>query len=161
MPMHAQDLSDVWTPKMVREKLVDAVRWAQHNAGSTHPAGVRVSSLYRSYLTTDEDFDIEGWGLRESADDPTEPPPRRRQLTPRQVSALTDALHWPGRYSVAGFPTASRVLNMWVRCKVHRFDFDKAVEHRGEMSRASAYRYRDRALAAIAQGLTRDGVLTW
>ena len=37
-------------------------------------------------------------------------------------------------------------------------DFDKAIERRAEISRASAYRYRDKALAAIAMGLERDRV---
>lgn len=139
--------------------MVEAVKWARYNAGPTGPAQVR--ALYPTYLASDADFDAEGWGLRESADDPTDPPPQRRPLTPKQVSRLIDALHWPARYAVPGHPTSSRILNLWLRSKVYRGNFDKVIEHRREMSRATAYRYRDRALAAIAMGLTRDGKTPW
>lgn len=157
--MHEQDLSDVWTPKRVRECLVEAVRWARYNAGPTGPAEVR--SLYPTYVASDDDREDEGWGLAESADDPTEPPPARRRLKPHEVSSLIEALHWAARYAVPGHPTSARILNLWLRCKVHKGNFDKAIDRRGEMSRASAYRYRDRALAAIAIGLTDDGVKPW
>ncbi len=159
MTMRDQDLSDVWTPKQVRECLVEALKWARYNAGPTGPAQVR--ALYPTYLASDADFDVEGWGFRESADDPTEAPPAHRRLRPHEVSKRIDALHWAARYAVKGHPTSARILNLWLRCKVHKVDFDKAVERRGEMSRASAYRYRDRALGAIAQGLTTDGVAPW
>lgn len=154
--MHDQDLSGVWTPKLVREQLVEAVTWARYNAGPTGPATVR--ALYPTYFATDADFATEGWGLRESADDPTDAPPPRRRLSPKQISRLIEALHWPGRYAVPGHPGSSRILNLWLRCKVHKVNFDKTIERQGKMSRASAYRMRDRALTAIAMGLSRDGV---
>lgn len=84
----------------------------------------------------------------------------RRPLKPREVSALIEALYWPAKYSVVELPTATRILNLWLRCKVYRGNFDKVIEHRREFSRATAYRYRDKALAAIAIGLERDGVPT-
>lgn len=156
MTIHGQDLSDVWTPKRVGETLIEAVRWARYNAGPTGPAPVR--ALYPTYYPSDADRDAEGWGLEESADDPTDPPPQRRRLTPKEVSRLIDALHWPMRYAVQGYPGSARILNLWLRCKVHKVNFDKTIERKGRMSRASAYRMRDRALAAIAIGLTKDGI---
>lgn len=153
--IHGMDMSDVWTPKMVGERLVEAVRWARYNAGPTGPASVR--ALYPTYYPSDADRELEGWGTKEIAD-PDDEPVMRRPLSPKKISAILDALHWPGRYAVNGHPTSTRYLNLWLRCKVHKRNFDKAVDARGEISRASAYRYRDRALSAIAQGLTRDGV---
>lgn len=152
--LHGMDLSDTWTPKLVGERLVEAIKWARYNAGATGPAGVRAAAM--GYLPMPEDFEVEGWGEKEVAD-PEEERPRRR-FSPAQITGILDALEWVGRYTVEQNPTSTRILNMWLRCKVYRGNFDKAVEHRGEMSRASAYRYRDRALSAIAQGLTRDGV---
>lgn len=157
MAYHQQDLSDVWTPKLVSERLVEAVRWARYNAGPTGPAQVR--ALYPTYVPSDDDFAAEEWGFRESADDgDLEPPPQRRRPKPKEVSAMIAALFWPGKYAVPGHPTSARYLNLWLRCKVHKSNFDKTIEREGKISRASAYRYRDRALAAIAQGLMRDGI---
>ncbi|MBN9033670.1 MAG: hypothetical protein J0I23_28140 [Rhizobiales bacterium] len=155
--MHDQDLSDVWTPKLVRERLIAAVRWARYHAGPTGPAQVR--ALYPTYVPSLDDFAEEGWGFRENADDSElEPPPPRKRYKPKEVSAMIAALYWPGKYAVPGHPTSARILNLWLRCKVHKLNFDKAIERKGEMSRASAYRFRDRALTAIATGLHRDGV---
>ncbi|WP_336801765.1 hypothetical protein [Kaistia sp. MMO-174] len=159
LSIEARELADVWTPKMVRECLVEAIRWARYHAGPTGPAAVR--STFPAFVAGPEDFEAEGWGIRESADDPTEPPPTRRRLSPREVSQLTDALFWTTRYVIAELPTSALVLNLWLRCKVYRRNFDDAIASRQEMSRASAYRYRDRATAAIAMGLTRDGVEPW
>ena len=157
MAMHSQDLSDVWTPKLVRERLVEAVKWARYHAGPTGPAAVK--ALYPVYVPSADDFEDEGWGDRENADDgDLEPPPPRKRYKPAEVSKLIAALYWPGKYAVPGHPTSARILNLWVRCRVHKINFDKTIERKGEMSRASAYRYRDRALGAIAQGLMRDGV---
>ncbi|XAI96300.1 hypothetical protein [Microcystis phage Mae-JY30] len=151
--MSSQDV-DTWTPKLVRERLVEAIRWARYNAGPTGPAPVR--ALMPTYIPSQAERDEEGWGHPETADD--DEPVLRRQLRPDQVSAIIDALHWPARYAVPELPTSARILNLWLRCKVYRGNFDKTIERQGEMSRASAYRMRDRALAAIAVGLERDGV---
>lgn len=151
-----RDDIQTWTPKLVRETLVEAIRWARYNAGPTGPAEVR--ALMPTYLPSSADRELEGWGEHEDIEDRSSPPPVRRRLRPKEVSLLLEALYWPARYAVPTLPTATRVLNLWLRCKVYKGDFDKAVERRGEMSRASAYRYRDRALSAIAQGLEKDGV---
>jgi len=153
--MHGQDLSDVWTPKLVGERLIEAVRWARYAAGATGPAGIG-GAMMPLYLPTIEERIENDW-LDPPADE--EPPPVRRQYSPAQVSAMEAALYWPSRYAVPGLPTSARILNLWLRCKVYRGSkFGDVIERRGEMSRASAYRMRDRALSAIAQGLMRDGV---
>lgn len=146
---------EVWTPKLVRETLVEAIRWARYNAGPTGPAAVR--SLMPVYKPSYADHDLEGWGEPETAD-PKEEKVYRRPLPPHRVQRLIDALYWPARYAVPDLPTSARILNLWLRCKVYKVDFDKAIERRDEISRASAYRYRDKALAAIAMGLERDRV---
>jgi len=154
MPMHDMDLSDVWTPKMAGERLIEAVKWAHYNVGPTGPAAVR--ALMPIYVVTEADRIAEEWGKKESADD--DPPPPRKRYKPHEVTALIDVLHWPGRYAVNGYPGSARILNLWLRCQVHKGNFGKAVTRQGRMSRASAYRMRDRALTAIAMGLTNDGI---
>src|SRR6218665_2555134 len=134
---------DGWTPKLVGERLIEAVRWARYNAGPTGPASVR--ALMPTYLPTTEDRELEGWGAAEIAEG-EEDKPLKRPPPPAKISAMMDALYWSAKYAVPSLPTASRVLNDWLKCKVYRVNFDETVKQRGEMSRASAYRYRDRAL---------------
>ena len=50
-----------WTPKRVREVLIEAVTWAQQYAGPIGPAAVRGSMPV--YKPTLEDHLEEGWGL--------------------------------------------------------------------------------------------------
>lgn len=156
MTIHGQDLSDVWTPKLVADRLIEAVRWARYNAGRTGPAGVKAAAL--GYLPSDDDFAVEGWGQREKAEEEEKAPQRR--YSPAKVSLLISALDWPGKYLVpADAQTSAEILHLWLRCKVYRRNFEDAIEGRARpISRASAYRYRDRALSIIAQGLTNDGV---
>lgn len=154
--MHGQDLSDVWTPKLVRERLVEAIKWARYNAGPTGPAAVRAAMP--TFLPSEQDFEQEGWGERERAEEGDEDKPKPRPLTPKKVSAIIDALHWQARYLGEDHKTSSEALSLWLKCKVYRGNFDKAVEARGKYSRRSAYNYLDRALGVIAQGLMRDGI---
>lgn len=153
--LYGHDLSDVWSPRLVRDRLVEAIRWARYNAGPTGPAAVR--ALMPAYYPTIDERYAEGWGEPETAGD-DDPPPERRPLSPEKITGILDALYWPAKYAVQGHPTSTRYLNLWLRCKVYRGNFDRAIEREGRISRASAYRYRDRALGAIAAGLTRDGV---
>ncbi len=146
---------DGWTPKLVGERLVEAVRWARYNAGPTGPASVR--ALMPTYLPTTQDRELEGWGDPEIAEIEEERP-LRRPPSPAKISAMLAALHWSAQYAAPGLPGSARILNLWIRSKVHGVNFGTVIEKRGEMSRASAYRMRDRALAAIAVGLTNDGV---
>lgn len=151
--MHDTD-PDVWTPKKVGKVLIQAVRWARYNAGPTGPAQVR--SLMPAYTPTALDRLVEGWD--DAPADANEEKVYRRPLTPQQVQRLIDALYWPAKYAVPELPTSARVLNLWLRCKVYKINFGKAVDQQTEISRSHAYRYVDKALSAIAQGLERDGV---
>lgn len=153
--MHNQDLNDCWTPDLVRKRLILAIKWVRYNAGPTGPAAVR--ALYPVYYPSERDRAVEGWGYPEIAEIEDDKP-RPRALSPSEITAMEDALHWVGRYAVPGAPQSARVLNIWLRCKVHKHNFSDVIDNAGQMSRASAYRYRDRALAAIAMGLEKDGV---
>ena len=150
---------DQWTPKAVGVALCDAVRWARYAAGPTGPAGIR--STMPAYLPTMEDRLAEGWGLPDGPDE-EEVAARerafRRSLTPEQVSRHLAALEWPAIYVVPTAPGDARVLSLWVRCKVYRMSFSDAVDRRKFLTRAMAYRMKDRALVAISVGLDRAGV---
>lgn len=154
MTLHATEL-ETWTPKRVQAVLIEAIRWARYHAGPTGPAPVR--SLMPIYTPTWEDRLEEGWGLPDACEEDEQRKPIRR-YSPKETQRLIDALYWPAKYAVPEMPTSARILNLWLRCHVYKADFRKVIERRGEMSRASAYRYRDRALTAISVGLDRDGV---
>lgn len=154
-----KDRNDQWTPKLVGDRLIEAVRWARYSAGPVGPAGIR-SGMPSVAMTLEERFE-EGWGFPDFPDD-EEVEARKQKLriapTPAQITAHLAALEWPARYLVPDRAGDARVLNLWVRCKVYSMSFSEAVDRRQYLSRAMAYRMRDRALSIISVALDRDGV---
>jgi hypothetical protein len=145
--VHKIDI-DVWTPKLVGEELLEAVRWANRSAGFVGPAAPRSGMPNLAMISDDIDFD--GWP-------PIEARPMRRALSPARVSQLERVLWWQATY-LKDAPGAARVLKHWVRAKLTKgMTFNEACDRRG-WSRPTAYRRRDEALVAIAGGLTRNGI---
>lgn len=145
---------DLWTPKLVGDQLIEALKWAQRAAGAVGPAGSRSGFPQLAFLSLDRE--AEGWPAIQEM----EAEPMRRSLSPAKVSQMERVLEWPMLY-LKGFkqknPGAFRVFAVWVRCKLSRGKpFGAACDERG-WSRATAYRLRDRVLSEIAQGLARDG----
>jgi hypothetical protein len=150
---------DQWTPKLVGERLVAAVRWAQYAAGPTGPAGFR-SNLPAVALSW-EDRLAEGWGLPDGPDEEEERLAQKRlkiAVTPAQITQHLAALEWPATYLLPDRAGDARVLNLWVRCKVLHRPFNEAIDRRKYLTRSAAYRMRDRALSVISVGLDRQGV---
>lgn len=148
---------ETWTPKLAGERMIAAVRWASYSGGTVGPAAIR-GSMPAFNPTLDDHLD-EGWGLPEVAGDDT-PADRRLFLnvTAAQISAHEAALGWPSRYLYPDHEGSGRMLCLWLRCKAHRRSFDDAVKRRGLISRATAFRLRDRGLTMISMGLARDRV---
>ncbi|SOC37063.1 hypothetical protein SAMN05892877_103407 [Rhizobium subbaraonis] len=144
--------SEPWTPKFVGECLVEAVRWSEYAAGRVLPADMKSGMPALEMFAGEREF--EGWPTIGELD----PPKRPKSYSPAKVSQMERVIRWPTLY-LGKIPGPTRVLNLWVRCKISQgLKFDRAVEIRG-WSRATAYRGRDKALATIAMGLTRDGVV--
>lgn len=145
---------ELWTPKIVGDCLVEALKWAQRAAGPVGPSGSRSGFPQLAFLSLDRE--AEGWPAIQEM----EPQPMRRALSPAKVSQLERVLQWPMTY-LRGFkdknPGAFRVFAVWLRCRLSGRPFVAACDERG-WSRATAYRLRDRVLSEIAQGLTRDGI---
>lgn len=148
---------ETWTPKLVRERMIEAVRWARYNAGATGPAPIR--SVMPDFKATLEDHLEEGWGFPEKAEGVEEAEKVTRiQLSPERIDEMIWVLDWCRLYLVKERPGDAVMLNLWLRCKVHRSNFDHALKTRGfALSRRHAYRMRDRALSHISQRLDREG----
>lgn len=150
---------ETWTPKLAGDRMAAALRWATYNGGKVGPGGIRGSMP--SFNPTLDDHLDEGWGLPEAAgqDDDIEPPKRLIvQATAAQITAYEAALSWPAVYLYPAHEGSARMLCLWLRCKVHRRPFEDAVKRRGTISRATAFRLRDRGLTIISMGLDKDGV---
>lgn len=149
---------ETWTPKLVAERLIDAVEWAHRSGGPVGPSGIKANETF-SFTATLDDHLEEGWGLPEIAgDDEPDDRPVRVQLSPEQITAHEAALQWAAVYLIPDYEGAARILALWVRCKALRRGFDAAVDRRGTISRGAAYRLRDRGLSIISQGLDKDEV---
>lgn len=147
MAIHEVDI-DVWTPKLVGEELLEAVRWANRSAGFVGPAAPRSGMPNLALIVDDTDFD--GWP-------PIEIRPLRRAPSPARVSQLERVIWWQWAY-LKDAPGAARVLKVWVRAKLTPgLSFTEACDRRG-WSRPTAYRRRDEALRDVAAGLVKDGI---
>lgn len=150
---------DGWTPERVADAMLAALRWADAASGRVGAAGIRGSMP--AYAATLEDHLDEGWGLPEKAGDDEEREEERRlilNIPAVVVSAHEAALHWPVVYLHPANEGSARMLGLWLRCKVYRKPFEEAVKRRGTMSRASAFRLKDKGLSIISVGLDRDRV---
>lgn len=148
---------ETWTPKLVRERMIEAVRWARYNAGPTGPAPIR--SAMPSYKPTLEDHLEEGWGLPEKAEGVEEAERVVRiPLSPERIDEMIWVLDWPRLYLAKEHPGDAVMLNLWLRCRVYKSNFERALQARGfPMSRRHADRMKDRALSHISQRLDREG----
>lgn len=147
---------ETWTPKLVSERMVAALRWATYSGGRVGPSGI-VGSM-PAFNPSLEDHLEEGWGIPEVAGD-DEPEPKRLVVnaTAAQITAHEEALLWPARYLYPAHEGSARMLCLWLRCKVLRRPFDEVVKRRGTISRATAFRLRDRGLSIISVALDREG----
>lgn len=156
-PRTRDDAPGIWTPELVRERMIEAVRWARYTAGPTGPSPIR--SLMPGYRASLEDHLAEGWGLPEKADGVEEAERAiYLRMPPERVDQMIWVLDWCRLYLAKDRPGDAVILNLWLRCRVYRGNFDAALKRRGfAMTRRHAYRMRDRALAHISQRLDKEG----
>jgi hypothetical protein len=150
LSLYQHDLN-FWTPKLVGEELLEAVKWANRVGGPIGPARLKSSMPELAMISLDRDF--EGWPPISSL----EPQPMRRIVLPSRVSQFERILWWQADFLKAE-PGAARVLKHWMRAKLTvGMTFGEAIKRRG-WSRPTAYRARDKALATIGMGLTDRGI---
>lgn len=147
-----------WTPKLVGEVMLEALRWAAISAGPVGPRGFVNSRATRQFRATLEDHLEEGWGIPETAGD-DEPwlDPVTLPYTLDQIRLFQHAIHWQYRYLYPDYQEVGRVLGVWLRTKARKGAFDRQVAALG-YSKRHCYRMRDKGLGLIARGLHRDSV---
>lgn len=152
------DPQDGWTPKLVGEHLIEALRWARYAAGRTGPVGYVAQRLPEAVLSIEDRLAL-GWDAAVKAD-PEDQRFLRVQLSASQVSRHEAVLAWPATYLVpSGHTGSARMVGLWAASRAYKRSFDQALKARG-VGRSLAYRMRDRGLSLIAQGLDKDGVRT-
>jgi hypothetical protein len=148
---------DLWVPKMVEERLIEAVRIANYTAGSVGPRGYGsgLPGELVALLGQPENEGEKTWWERASIDSEEARP--KRAISAQKVTKMEEAIRWPLTY-LDGQDGPCRVLALYLRCKVTKGRPFNAAVKKKKWSRATAYRVRDRALSIIAQGLNRDRV---
>jgi len=136
-----------WTPQRVGEALSEALKWCAKSGGRVGPAGF--GSGMPQIIMDDFDRLAEQWPLIRD----TEPEPMRRSFSAADVSRMERVLMWQAEY-LSDRRDECKALNIWLICKVKRgLKYGEAISAAG-MSRATAYRQRDKALSIIGQRLT-------
>ena len=77
-----------WTPKLVQERMLKALRWARYNLRAVGPAPAR--SPMPPYRPTLEDYLAEGWDLPDLSEEAA----LRVRLSPEQVDEMLWVLDW-------------------------------------------------------------------
>jgi len=140
-----------WTPKDVGDELIKAARWAYQFGGRVGPSGY--GSGMPAMMMTQMDRLAEKWPLLDDMD----AVPMRRGYSSHEISRFERVLFWQSDY-LSESPVVATALCVWIFCKIKKgVRYGGAIDALG-ISRATAYRQRDRALSLIAVGLTRDGI---
>jgi len=147
---------DHWTPELVEERLIEAVRFAGRIAGRVGPAGI--GSGMPDFRPTIEDFLEEGWGLPAPPDEEEETTPALP--SPEQVTRMIAALSWVADLLAPDHPGRARAVNAWIFAQAHYRPFAKVARERG-LSRSFAYTMRDQGLSILSQKLQASGVPPW
>lgn len=141
---------ELWTPKLVETRLIEAARLCMMTGGPVLPKGFKNSMPAYSYDWADLLNQVQTEEIGKGRNYV------RLGATSKQVSRMEEAILWPWTY-LEKFEGPRRVLKVFLACKAHRRKFGAACKSKG-WSRTTAYRARDRALAIIAIGLNRDRV---
>lgn len=153
MPENTFDTSGpIWTPKIVQTVLVGAARWCVASEGRVKP--MQFKNNMPDVFMTGLDRYFEKWAEKPEGDRPR----KRLYFSPADISEYERAIWWPVTY-LSDDPEFGAAMQLWLQCKAERRQFDDAVDEVG-LSRATAYRWRDKGFSLIAQGLTRDRVLS-
>lgn len=147
-----------WTADLVRDVLLEALRWNRRHGG---PAGGRGFVTARlDFRPTDQDRAREGWGISEVAGDVEEAPQVHPldMVSPERQRLFRRALEWQLDH-LRGHTADAAVLAAWLASRVGGQKFEAELEGRGiKLARNTAYRVRDRALGRIASALKWTGV---
>ena len=152
-------LDDLWVPRTVEKRLIEAARLTLTTTGPVGPKayGSAMPMYQRDWTDWLAQLDEAGKDLADVKIERDERP-ARPGATSRQITRMEEAIRWPIKY-LEGLPGPRKVLAVYLRCRAYRKPFGRACKRLG-WSRATAYRARDKALALIAQGLNRDHVST-
>ena len=157
-PVHMPPPQADWTPKLVGEQLVEAMRWVRRFGGTTGPRAYGTINL--NFKASLHDHLAEGWGIPELAEyDESEAEKDDRLILPpsaAMVSRHLAALQWQADYLCPDHIGSARLTGFWAVSKARSIPFERILQ--GRVSRAHAVRLKDRGLSLISQGLARDGV---
>ena len=146
---------DHWTPLLVQDAAVSAVKWLDDAVGRVGPKGFR-SALPR-WVPTLEERIAEGWGPPEPDD---EDPRLQLVASPEEIARHHFALSWVALYLRPIDVEMARATNAWLAAKARRRSFPRIVKERG-LRRTYAYTLKDRGLSVISVRLDRRDVAPW
>lgn len=148
---------DTWTPDLVRDCMVEAVRWLNRYGGRAMPAGYR-SNMPDFHLSVEERL-AEGWDAVPGWDD-LDAIEQHHRPSAGQVVRLQQALDWPAMYLAPVDPALANAVHAACVAEAKGSPFKRELARRN-VPRVHGYRLRDRGLSMISQRLDMTGVPIW
>lgn len=144
------DEAMIWTPDLVRARLVEMVRVVQVATRSPYPAESAVAWPEYAHEWGDLLAQVDAGTIFDRDERP------RLSATRSEVTRAVEAVSWQARY-LREHPGPAVVLKAFLRAKASRTPFGRAIRRNG-WARATAYNRLERAFALIAIGLMQDGI---
>ena len=119
-----------WTPDLVRDVLLDALRWVRRHGGPAGGRGFVAAKL--DFRPTEKDHAREGWGLPEVAGDVEEAPEVHPMdmVSPERQRLFRRALFWQVDH-LREHTADAAVLAAWLASRVGGQKFEAELEARG------------------------------
>jgi hypothetical protein len=147
---------EIWTPDLVEQRLVDAIRLRERTIGRVAPKAYGSGSPNYFHDAMDRWFQQ----MQEEEERRANAAERNRVrlgATAIEVANADNALLWPISY-LRSDPNALVALNCFLFAKAKRLrSWQRHAERRG-LTKSTAKRHKARAIARICGGLLRDGI---
>lgn len=157
VPAYARGNAELWTPKLVRNALVDAYRMLRKVGGRVGPAGMK--AYWPEFRGTDPG-DVANEEQRRKAEQ-REAEYRTRMTVTRMEAVLLGADDLPPWMElVREAPDLQRTLSIFINAELRGDSAKELCIHHG-WTYTTALTYRDRAAGIIAQRLNAAGIPIW
>lgn len=154
----ASSSRELWTPKLVRDALVDAFRMLHRVGGPVGPAALK--AYWPTYQMDQADFNEQSISGTLQQARPKAPYRTRISATRMEAVICGDGDLPPWMDLVREAPDLQRIMRIWIKAELRGDAIKEMCRDRG-MVYTTFLTHRDRAAGIIAQRLNAARVAVW